>query len=198
MQYGSIACILIFLNLCSACRNENLLPKPRTYPYIDFPSGPPRHVRLQGCPFTFEFPQYGILERDSTFFDQIIQSKCWFNIHIPQLMGTIHFSYYPISNKSMLEKNIKDAFKLAREHQIKANYVDEMPISKPGKVYGMLFNIEGPVASSFQFYLTDSSHHYLRASLYFNAPTRPDSLGPIIEFSKKDVIQLINTFEWLR
>jgi gliding motility-associated lipoprotein GldD len=198
MIIRAILILYILSNVIIGCKNDSYLPKPRTYPYINFPEGKRQSVSPAGCPFKFEFPEYGIVEKDSTFFDKPVENNCWLNIQIPALNGTIYFSYYLISNQKQLEKSIQDAYKLAREHQIRANYVDELPISKPGKVYGMLFNIEGPAASSFQFYLTDSSTHFVRASLYFNAQARPDSLSPIIAFAKKDIVQLINTFEWQR
>ena len=94
------------------------------------------------------------------------------------------------------KKYIDDAYKLMKEHQHKADFIDELPIHKPNHVSGMLFNIEGAAASPFQFYLTDSIHHFLRGSLYFNAQTKPDSMAPIFQFVKKDIIELINTFEW--
>ena len=59
-----------------------------------------------------------------------------------------------------------------------------------------MFNIEGPAASPFQFYLTDSTHHFLRGALYFKSEAKPDSLKPMIEFMKTDIIEMINTFAW--
>ena len=95
------------------------------------------------------------------------------------------------------EKLRNDAFSLANKHNIKANYIDELPIEKPNGVRGFVFNIEGPVASPFQFYLTDvEDQHFLRASLYFNTQARPDSLAPVLDFVKTDLMHLINTFEW--
>ena len=95
-----------------------------------------------------------------------------------------------------MEKLHSDAFTLAGKHNIKADYIDEIKIQKPNHVSGFLFDIEGAAASPFQFYLTDSTKHFMRGSLYFNTESRPDSLQPVFEFMKKDIMHLINTFEW--
>ena len=63
-------------------------------------------------------------------------------------------------------------------------------------VSGIVFIMEGPVASPYQFFITDSTKHFLRGALYVNAPTKPDSLKPIYDFLKDDVTRLINSFSW--
>ena len=48
----------------------------------------------------------------------------------------------------------------------------------------------------FQFITTDSVNHFLRGALYFQVATKNDSLAPIIEYIKKDMIHILNTLEW--
>jgi len=36
----------------------------------------------------------------------------------------------------------------------------------------------------------------MRGSLYFKARPNKDSLAPAIEFMKRDIIEMINTFQW--
>jgi gliding motility-associated lipoprotein GldD len=52
------------------------------------------------------------------------------------------------------------------------------------------------VATSFQFYTTDSTKHFLRGAVYVKTATANDSLAPIIHFLKQDAIHLIQTLEW--
>ena len=116
---------------------------------------------------------------------------------MPDLNATIYCSYYPITPKSTFTQLRDDAHRLASEHNRKADYIDELPIQNPkSRVTGMVYDIEGAAASPFQFYLTDSTRHFLRGSVYFNTQARPDSLAPMIEFVKKDVIELVNSFQW--
>jgi gliding motility-associated lipoprotein GldD len=51
-------------------------------------------------------------------------------------------------------------------------------------------------ASPFQFYLTDSTKNFVRGALYFNTVPNNDSLAPVIDFLKQDIIHMIETFRW--
>jgi gliding motility-associated lipoprotein GldD len=64
------------------------------------------------------------------------------------------------------------------------------------KVYGILYDLKGNTASAVQFYVTDSINHYLRGSLYFTAEPNADSLSPVINFFREDIIHFIETLEW--
>lgn len=189
--------ILVSLIVLTGCTQSPVsLPKPRSYPRIIFPEKTYQQFDTNYCHFTFEYPTYAIIERDSTYFDEKAPDDCWFNIVVPQLGSYIFCTYYPLGNKNKFDKVVNDAFQFADKHNIKADYIDEIPIRKPGHVSGMIFNIEGAVASNFQFYLTDSTTHFLRGALYFKTQPKPDSLAPVIEFLKEDIVRMINTFEW--
>jgi gliding motility-associated lipoprotein GldD len=51
-------------------------------------------------------------------------------------------------------------------------------------------------ASPYQFYLTDSTTHWLRGSLYFDAIPNNDSLAPVIDFVKTDIQHIFETMHW--
>jgi gliding motility-associated lipoprotein GldD len=67
--------------------------------------------------------------------------------------------------------------------------------TKSGRKAGLI-ELEGEVATSFQFYTTDSTKHFLRGAVYVKTATANDSLAPIIQFLKQDAIHLIQTLEW--
>ena len=187
--------VLIFIFVFSCTNYNESTPKPHGYPRIEYPSGSYKMIRPEDCGFKFEVPTYVKIVKDSTYFDDTAPD-CWFNIVYPSLKANLHCSYYPISSIKDIEKMGNDAFVLANKHTIKADYIDEIPIHKPNHVHGYAFSIEGNVASPFQFFLTDSTHNYFRGSLYFDSKTNVDSIGPILNFVKTDIMQLINTFEW--
>jgi len=56
--------------------------------------------------------------------------------------------------------------------------------------------LSGEVPSQFQFHITDSTQHFLRGALYFRTATKNDSLAPVIEYVKKDIVHLLNTLTW--
>ena len=181
-----------------ACGGEtSQLPKPRAYPRIEFPEGEPTSLALEVCPFDFQRPAYALVERDTTYFDEAPKHPCWFDLVTPQLNGRVHFSYYPIASAAAFEELRDDAFDLAGKHTIVANYIDEQPIARPDAgVYGFAFDIEGDVASPFQFYVTDSARHFLRGAVYVNAQARADSLAPVYAFLREDALEAVGTLEW--
>lgn len=169
---------------------ENYTPKPRGYFRIDFPAK--TYQRFDSiCPFAFEFPLYGKVEKDV---DKNAEPY-WMNIVFKDFKSKIHLSYKPVNNN--LNKFIEDAHTMAYKHTIKADAIDEkLIIDEKRKVYGLLYEIRGNAASSVQFYVTDSTRHFLRGSLYFDVVPNKDSLAPAIEFFRKDIMHLIETLQW--
>lgn len=197
MAYKSCLFFLIFCCLIfQACEDVIYSPKPRGFPKVDYPEKAYILFESDYCDFTFERPVYSIIQKDTLFFDEKPVHPCWFDVFIPLYDARIHCSYFPIDENNSFEKLTNDAFVMANKHNLKANYIDDLVIKKPNRVGGIVFNIEGPVASPFQFYLSDTTSHFLRGALYFNTQARPDSLQPVIEFVKTDIMHMINTFEW--
>lgn len=194
---NKILAILLFnIFLVSACDDVVYTPKPRAYPKIDYPVKAYQVFDKDYCKFTFEYPQYAKIQQDTLFFDERPEDPCWFDIFLPSFDARIHCSYFPIGKENTFDQLNHDAFELADKHNLKADYIEDFIIKKPNGVSGIAFNLKGAVASPFQFILTDSTKHFLRGSLYFNTKARPDSLAPVVDFVKKDIMQMINTFEW--
>ena len=190
-----IGCMILMFSF-AACQDELPVPKPRAYPKVNYPEKQWQDFQQDFCGFSFKYPQYARIIQDTAFFGEAPEHPCWFDIFYPDFNSSIHCSYLPVTPEKDFDQLRSDAFELADWHNKKANYIEEMEISK-GNVQGFVFDIEGPVASPFQFFLTDSSNtHFFRGSLYFNNQVNPDSLAPIYDFIKKDIIELINTFEW--
>ena len=86
---------------------------------------------------------------------------------------------------------------MAYKHTIKADEINPIIWNNEEKqVYGILYDIKGDVASQVQFYLTDSTTHFLRGAFYFNCIPNKDSLSPSLRFLRKDIDRMIETFEW--
>ncbi len=119
----------------------------------------------------------------------------WYNILFPSLNATIYLSYKPVHHN--LQKFIEDSRTLVYKHTIKAEAINESLIRNDSSdVYGIFYDLKGNTASSLQFFVTDSTAHFLRGSLYFNAEPNKDSLAPVIRFIRQDVEHLINTLHW--
>ncbi|MDF1694835.1 MAG: hypothetical protein P1U56_03350 [Saprospiraceae bacterium] len=151
---------------------------------------------LDVCNFTFQKPTYSTVKTGIKFFDEKASHPCWFDLELKDFNGSIHFSYNKINAETELDKLVFDAFRIVEQHNSKAEYRDEIMISNANGVSGLLFNLEGPVASPINFFLTDTLDHFVRASLYFNSSVDPDSIAPILDFVEQDIQQILETFEW--
>lgn len=193
MKLGSILFVTILsagLFSCAGDEDEIITPKPRGYFRITFPER--GYVIYDSvCPFKFEMPVYSKMEKDAG----VHAEPCWMNLQFPQFNGTLHLSYKPVENN--LQQYLEDTYTLASKHQIKASGIGEQVFNNDSlKIYGLLYEIQGNAASAVQFYLTDSSKHFLRGALYFNSVPNIDSIAPVIDFIKQDIFHLIETFEW--
>ena len=191
MRFGVIYTAFVVLLLVSSCGGD-YAPKPRGYFRIAYPE---KNYRMYKgtCPYSFQYPVYAEIGPDST----ALAEPCWQNINYPQFNATLHLSYHVIDSKKTFNALTEDARTFAFKHTTKATSIDEGRIADPKRsLYGIYYTIAGNTASSVQFYLTDSSKHYLRAALYFNEEPRADSIQPVLSFIKKDIDVMIKTFHW--
>ena len=77
-----------------------------------------------------------------------------------------------------------------------ASSINDSLFQNPQRVEGIFFTIDGNVATPYQFFLTDSTRHFFRGALYYDATPNQDSLAPVNTFILKDIHHLINTFSW--
>lgn len=181
--------LALFAILISGCGGDSI-PKPKGYFRIDVPEKKYTAFRSE-CPFTFQYPIYSEVRKYTG--DQ--KESCWYNVEFPRFKGTIHLSYYSLNND--LSKHIEDSRALAFKHSVKANAIDERSFtSSDHKVNGLIYDIGGNAASSVQFYITDSTHHFIRGALYFNASPNFDSISPVHDFIRQDIDTLISSFRW--
>jgi gliding motility-associated lipoprotein GldD len=181
---------LLGMGFLSACEDDST-PRPKGYLRIALPE---KKYRLYDslCPYTFDLPVYAQL-RNST---SQMAEPCWADIVYSSLHGTLHLSYKKVEGN--LPKLLDDTRKLTNKHIPKASAIRKRIIeNKEKRVYGLFIEIDGSgVASPVQFYLTDSTKHFVRGALYFNASPNADSLAPVIEFVKQDLDQMVKSFSW--
>ncbi len=182
------ATLLLF---CVAC-DESYVPKPKGYNRIDLPGH--TYVPLQQKhPYYFEHSAHAKILKDT--FDRA--EPDWIYIYYPTLGANIQITYKHVAkDPKKFQEFINDAYKLTAKHQIKASGIEETVIRTPSGKTANLFEIEGEVPSQFQFYMSDTTTHFFRGALYFRTATKNDSLAPVIDYVKEDILHLINTLEW--
>jgi putative hemolysin len=183
--------LCFFFSLALSSCEQDYIPKQRAYFRIALPEKKYQHFVASGCPFGFDIPLYAMVNLDSTTNSE----PCWYNVEFPAFRGTLYLSYKPVKND--LKKFVEDSRTLSMKHISKASGMQEEDINIPSKkIYGTFYNVKGNAASSVQFYLTDSTSHFIRGALYFYAVPNPDSLAPVLKFVEADVRHLIDSFEW--
>jgi gliding motility-associated lipoprotein GldD len=188
--------ILAFL-ICTPGCTKVTVPKPKGYFRIDLPRREyvlfdAKQNDRKDLPFSFEYPAYGKLSLE----EENKKEPGWLNIEFPFYKTKIYLTYKDINNNfdGLMEQSYKMNVK---NHISKAEAIREQVIrNQENKVFGILYDLKGNTASAVQFYVTDSVRHYLRGSLYFAAEPDADSLEPVINFFRGDIVHLIETLKW--
>ena len=174
--------------------NSTYSPKPRGYFRIDFPAHAYQRFDRQEFPYSFEYPVYGNIVRDTAFFGDKPENPYWINVDFPKFHARIYISYKHVEDN--FEKLREDAYKMTYKHTYKASSIEDSLISTPLGVHGIFFNVGGNAATAKQFFVSDSGRHFLRGSLYFDTTPNADSLSIVNDFLQVDMNHLINTLRW--
>ncbi|MEW6470054.1 MAG: gliding motility lipoprotein GldD [Bacteroidota bacterium] len=182
--------VFLLAGLFSCGGADGVTPRPPGYFRIDLPSK--EYIRYEGeCPYRFVYPAYSVVEPGHGSRPE----PCWIDINYKQFKARLYLSYKPVNRN--LDSLLEQSRHMAVQHQVKANAMRESPvINDSARVYGLIYEFGGNTASSLQFYLTDSTRHFMRGALYFYARPNADSLAPVYEFLKEDIFKMIETFEW--
>ncbi len=209
--------VSIFLVIIALACNSDYQPKPKGYFDISLPKDRSytafNDVRY---PYSFEYPTDAKIVKDSTFFEPSPKNEFWINIDYPKYNCKIYFSYNNVTGKSFYKKKDaagnyidslgensfdklrNDAFNLTAKHMSKSSEIPNELIKTPKGIGGIMFKVGGNAASPIQFFLTDTTRHFLRGALYYDASPNADSTKPITDFIFKDLQHVINSFDWKR
>lgn len=202
--------------LFAACGDGNYTPKPEAYLRIDLPE----HeywlidtLRIQGgdtvvCngdtmvltsgyiktfPFSFEANTcVELTEKDAP------AGERWIDVMYPKWNGVVFLTYKRLESPDSLRGQVDISYRLIEQHFNFSSGVEEQQFENPeNRVFATTYHIKGRnVASTYQFWATDSSRHFLRGALYINESPNNDSLAPVLDYLQKDVDHLIETLRW--
>ena len=202
--------ILIFIVGVAISCNSDFTPKPRAYYNIELPKHTYKTFDEKSFPYSFEYPVYASISQEG---DSTGANPYWINVDFEKFNGHIYISYKKINGNSIykvktssgykdsLVKNTfeglrEESYKLTYKHTVKASgIIDSSFVSDHGST-GVYFYVAGDAATSRQFYITDTTNHFLRGALYFDAAPNADSLSMVSDFLDVDMKHLVKTFKW--
>lgn len=222
MKNKSVQCAVAALVLLFCSCSNDYTPKPAAYLRIDVPEHNywlvdtlPTSIEGQTMPgitlpFIFEadtsveltlkkprqvctFNADGSIKPDRVSFDEV-----WLDINYPQWDGVVFLTYKRIRSLDDLRGQIDTSARLLEKHYQVASGVDEHRFdSDDGTVHAVTWHLLGAkVASTYQFYATDSVSNFLRGGLFLNQTPNNDSLAPVLEYIQADIDHLIETLRW--
>lgn len=187
--------IILCLSILGACSSEErqFVPKPKGYNRIDLPKQDYQKL-AEKHPYSFEHSIHSKILPDTSG----IAEPHWIHVFYPKFRADVQLTYKSVAaNPSFFDDFIDDSHRLISKHFIKAYAVEDNILKTPSGKTAVVYELEGEVPSQFQFYISDSTNHFLRGALYFRTATKNDSLAPVIEFIKKDIIHMLNTMDWV-
>ncbi len=190
---GPIFCILLFI-IPIAC-NSVYTAKPRGYFRIDFPKHEYQSFNNPEFPYSFDYPVYGMIVRDTSFFGDKPENPYWINVDFPRFHARIYMSYKNVGGNNFSRLR-DDAYKMTYKNTYKATSIVDSPFATPLGVHGVFFHVGGDAATANQFFASDSVKHFLRGALYFDSTPNEDSLNIVNQFLQEDMDHLINTLKW--
>lgn len=185
--------VLPILALALVSCGKDPLPKPDAMLRLDYPQ--PEYTKVDvRLPFTFE---KNVNADDITKIKlNGINNTIGVNIDYPKMKGTLYLTYKKV-NETNLDTLLRDAQNLTQKHTIKADEIEAIVYENPEqKVFGMFYEVGGNAASQSQFYVTDSTNHFLNGSLYFYVKPNYDSIYPAAAYLKNDIKHIMETIEW--
>jgi gliding motility-associated lipoprotein GldD len=181
IQSFFVGLLLISFALLTACRAD-FSPKPRAYYRIDLPVKA-YYVLPEGYPYGFDIPVYARINLYSGTWKGTDTSDYWLNIEFPEFHGRIHLTYKKVNRN--LAALVDDAHTYAFKHSVKADAIVQTNYSDSvNRVYGVLFDLK------------DSINHFLRGALYLDCEPNKDSLAPVTDFIRADVMRMVETLHW--
>lgn len=189
IQYVLYAFIL--LAGFSSC-TQDYTPKPVGYNRIELPEHAYQQL-ADSFPYSFEYSKHAKVMKDTSWMSE----RFWIDLFYPELGATVQITYKPVrSQEKLLNEYLNDSYKLTSKHQIKAYSIEESIIKTSKGLTAVVSELSGEVPTQFHFYSTDSVQNFIRGALYFRTATKNDSLAPVIDYVKKDIVHLINTLHW--
>lgn len=188
-----LICFALAAMLFAGCGGGDYTPKPQAYIRIDMPEHSYTVCDTAVLPFTFEVGDAVELNHKKNTAGEV-----WLDLNYPQWDGVVYLTYRRLHSPADLRGQIDTSSRYLEQHYQFASGVEEQGYSDPdNRVFGTVNYLRGnKVASTCQFWLTDSTRNYLRGALFLNRIPNNDSLAPVLNYIQEDIEHLVETLRW--
>ncbi|MDR0430303.1 MAG: gliding motility protein GldD [Tannerellaceae bacterium] len=182
---------ICFLSLCLYVSCAEYTPKPRGYFRIEPPTQSYQSLPLDDLPYMFSVSSGVVVE-----LPPIGDPAGWINLSYPSLGAKIYCSYLKIT-PATIETVLEESRLLVARQSQNAHSITEQSYSNPDeKVYACLYQLDDTSVSPIQFTLTDSLSNFFRGSLLYDYRPNADSITPVTEYIRQDIIEIVQSFSW--
>ncbi len=176
--------VLLVLLAFSACKEENVLPKPKAMLRLEYER--PDSAFVETDYFTFESNAAAKVDQQNG--QSIV-------LEYPEMKAAIFLNYRGVEGD--LNSLIRDAHKLSGEHAARADGIQQKVFENfDNKVYGAFYEVSGDAASQAQFFVTDSLNHFVTGALYFKTKPNYDSIYPAAKYLQNDMGRIMESLRW--
>ena len=159
--------VALFLYLLIGSSCTDYTPKPRGYFRIEPPAARYQVLSLDSLPYSFNVSQLATVE-----LPEAGSPEGWINLSYPSLGVKIYCSYLPVTPATLPVAASESRSLVSR--QIKtANEVKVQEYSN-----------------------SEERVYFFRGALYYDCVPNADSLAPVTDYLRKDIIELIQSFSW--
>lgn len=167
-------------------------PKPRGYFRIEPPAASYRDTSVSPLPFAFSLSDQAFIQM-KTGEDTAQQ---WFDIRYPGLHARIYCSYLSGTEERLMQAyaeflRISDPFGKQGTKEMEPAWS-----RSDGNLYGEFFYEPENIVSPIRFVIFGDSSKLLRGMLFYDGTVNPDSIAPVNDYLRHDLIHLIRTFKY--
>ena len=172
-----------------SCDETNYLPKEKGFLRLEFEKPTYDTFSIEASKLNF------IFNNAYSSFEIVSDEKIV--LRYKDIKIDIVLSNVELDNISSFEESIQNFYMFLEPHRKKSNQISIKEFtSANNKIFAKVFEMRGPVASPLQFYVTDSTNHFLFGSMNIMEKSDYDSIYPSIMYVKNDVFSIIESVNW--
>ena len=193
MKTRSVFLWICLAVLAAACSDGNETPKPQAYLRIDMPPHAYSVCDTMALPFTFELSNLAEVQ-----WKKNLPRDKWFTIAYPKYKGYVFMTYKAMNGVRDLRAQIDTSYKFVEGHFSFSSGIDENKfVDREHNLSGTTYHLKGQnVASTYQFWVSDSNRHFIRGALYIDCTPNNDSLAPVLDYIQDDIDHMIESIRW--